>query len=79
MLPPKVVEVLTLAFHELATNALTYGALTTPQGRITVSWEHVERGGAPWLLVDWREEGAPPRPPSARRGFGSELIEARIP
>ncbi|WP_018259935.1 hypothetical protein [Methylobacterium sp. WSM2598] len=33
----------------------------------------------PWLALDWIEEGAPPRDPSTRRGFGSALIEARIP
>jgi PAS domain S-box-containing protein len=78
-LSPKAVEVLTLAFHELATNALKYGALSVPDGRLTVSWTTVEKRGGPWLALDWMEGGAPPRPPSKRRGFGSELIEARIP
>lgn len=78
-LAPKAVEVLTLAFHELATNALKYGALSVPDGRLSVTWTLFEKRGRPWLSVDWIEEGAPPRKPSTRRGFGSELIEARIP
>ena len=78
-LSPKAVEVLTLAFHELATNALKYGAFSVPEGRLTVGWTTVEKRGAPWLALDWIEDGAPPHEPSTRRGFGSELIEARIP
>lgn len=79
MLSPKAVEVLTLAFHELATNALKYGALSAPGGRLFVRWAPFDKRGAQWLGIDWVEEGAPPRETSTRRGFGSELIEARIP
>ncbi len=78
-LSPKAVEVLSLAFHELATNALKYGAFSVPNGRLRVDWFCTERRGAPWLILDWIEEGAPLREPSTRRGFGSELIEERIP
>lgn len=79
MLSPKVMEVLTLAFHELSTNALKYGALSVPGGLVTVSWSAVERKGSPWLFLDWIEKGAPPRDPPTRRGFGTELIEGKIP
>ena len=78
-LPPKAVEVLTLAFHELATNALKYGALSVPEGRLSVVWALVERKSGLWVFLDWVEADAPFREPSTRRGFGSELIEARIP
>ena len=78
-LSPKAVEVLTLAFHELATNALKYGALSVPKGCLTVTWTPIEKRGRPWLSLDWIEENVPSREPSSRRGFGSELIEARIP
>lgn len=83
-LSPKAAEVLTLAVHELATNALKYGALSTAHGTVTVRWSLVETGGGSWLAFDWTEAGAPGRPQptrdgSRRRGFGSELIEARIP
>ena len=82
-LSPKAAEVLTLAVHELATNALKYGALSVPNGKITVQWATFEKRGAPWLNFDWTEEGAPARPQPndqpRRRGFGSELIEGRVP
>lgn len=83
-LAPKVAEVLTLAVHELATNALKYGALSVPNGKVTVRWSVFERRDLSWLSFDWSEQGAPQRatsPPDEprRRGFGSELIEGRIP
>lgn len=64
---------LALIFHELATNAAKYGALSTPEGRIAVTWTLSD--GA--LSLDWAEEvgGAGITPPSSR-GFGSELAHA---
>lgn len=84
VLSPKAAEVLTLAIHELATNAVKYGALSVPTGRVTVRWSTFEKCSRPWLAFDWTEEGAPTPPQPApnvprRRGFGSEMIEARIP
>ncbi|WP_283207462.1 HWE histidine kinase domain-containing protein, partial [Methylobacterium oxalidis] len=84
ILSPKAAEVLTLAVHELTTNALKYGALASPQGHVTVRWTTFDKHGRRWLGFDWIEEGASERPPpepsaSRRRGFGSELIEGRIP
>lgn len=83
-LSAKAAEVLTLAIHELATNALKYGALSVPSGCVTVRWNTFEKHGTQWLGLDWTEEGAPVPSQSdpakqRRRGFGSELIEARIP
>ena len=78
-LSPKAVEVLSMAFHELATNALKYGALSVRTGALKVTWEPTQRRGDTWLVLTWREDGAPPREPSGRRGFGSDLIEGRIP
>jgi PAS domain S-box-containing protein len=84
LLAPKAAEVLTLAVHELSTNALKYGALASPQGHVTVRWATFQKRGTSWLGFDWTEEGAPERlPPDPsmprRRGFGSELIEGRVP
>jgi CheY-like chemotaxis protein len=85
MLSPKAAEVMTLAVHELTTNALKYGALATPDGGvIRVTWQVLERRGGPWLSFEWVEQGAPQqpqarRPAARRRGFGTELIEARVP
>ena len=83
-LSPKAAEVLTLAIHELATNAVKYGALSAATGRVTVRWSSFEKRGGAWLALDWTEEGVPGHPAPApdtprRRGFGSELIEGRIP
>lgn len=81
---PKPPEVLTLAVHELATNALKYGALSVPSGKVWVNWSTYELPEVIWLSFDWLEEGAPPLqtpdPSSPRRGgFGIELIEGRTP
>lgn len=76
---PKIVEVLTLAFHELATNALKYGGLSVENGKVAVRWTTFDQRGTNWLILDWTEEGAPLRDPPTRRGFGSELIEGKIP
>lgn len=83
-LSPKAAEILTLAVHELSTNAVKYGALSIPNGKVNVRWTPFEKSGATWLDFNWMEEGAPAqphlttgRPP--RRGFGIELIEGRIP
>ena len=79
-LSPKAAEVLTLAIHELATNATKYGAFSRAGGRLEVGWEVEERDGDRWLVLQWTERGVPivdvvPR----RQGFGSELISRRIP
>ncbi|MGF0524135.1 hypothetical protein ACQEDT_21695 [Agrobacterium pusense] len=58
---------------------MKYGALSVANGKISVTWTAFERREKPWLAIDWVEEGAPSRPPPTRRGFGSELIEAKIP
>ncbi len=77
-LSPKAVEVLSLALHELATNALKYGAFSVPEGRLKVAWRSFEKRGSLWLAIDWIEQGGPPRGPLTRRGFGSDLIEGRV-
>lgn len=83
-LSPKAAEILTLAVHELSTNALKYGALSAADGKINVEWSTFEKQGATWLDFNWVEEVAPARQQrfvdrQRRRGFGIELIEGRIP
>ncbi|CAO4180664.1 Blue-light-activated histidine kinase [Methylorubrum populi] len=78
-LPPKAAEILTLAVHELATNALKYGALSVPEGCVRVRWSVFAKEGETWLRFDWAESGAPDPAPISRRGFGRELIEGRLP
>ncbi|MBV1795722.1 sensor histidine kinase [Siccirubricoccus sp. G192] len=74
-LPPRAVLALTLAFHELATNAAKYGALSVPAGRVTVEWA-LRPGRLLWLR--WTESGGPHVAPPTRRGFGSRLIERSL-
>ena len=81
LLPPKAAEVLSLAIHELATNALRHGALTHEDGRIDVCWHLQVQDGQPWLGLHWCERHAEvagwemPR----QRGLGRVLIEQRVP
>ncbi len=73
-LAPKIALAMSMALHELITNALKYGALSLPQGRIEVSWETVTGDAVPWLHLCWQEVGGPlVRAPSSR-GFGTRLI-----
>ncbi|KZD20422.1 MEDS domain-containing protein [Tardiphaga robiniae] len=68
---PKHALALSLALHELATNAIKYGALSRPEGRVGVGWT-VSEG---ILHLDWEESGGPPVAPPTRKGFGSRLLE----
>jgi two-component sensor histidine kinase len=69
---------LAMAMHELATNAVKYGALANKTGTIEVSWK-VQNGAAPpRLALRWTEAGGPPVIPPRRRGFGSRLIERSL-
>jgi two-component system, chemotaxis family, CheB/CheR fusion protein len=75
---PKAGLSLAMAFHELASNAAKYGALSTEAGALTVSWTVVRKPGAT-LHFTWTETGGPSIPePPARRGFGSTLIERTL-
>jgi PAS domain S-box-containing protein len=67
-----------MALHELATNAAKHGALSTPAGRVRLSWAVAPGEGraAGWHEVLWAESGGPPvAGPPARRGFGTRLLE----
>lgn len=69
---------LSLALHELATNAVKHGALQTPKGRIKVSWRRLAADTQDVIAIDWIEEGGPAAQPPERRGFGSKLVDALI-
>ncbi|MER0240107.1 HWE histidine kinase domain-containing protein [Fulvimarina sp. MAC8] len=60
---------LSLGLHELATNAAKYGALSTGEGHIEISWSNEP------FAFGWREIGGPPVSPPSRSGFGSQLVE----
>ncbi len=75
LLTPKSALSLSLAIHELATNAAKYGALREPKGRVGVHWRRTEDGG---IALSWHEAGGPPVTPPTRLGFGSTLIERAL-
>jgi PAS domain S-box-containing protein len=61
-----------LALHELATNAAKYGALSGTEGFVSISWDIPKTGQ---FVFDWQESGGPPVAKPSRKGFGSVLIE----
>jgi two-component sensor histidine kinase len=70
-LPRDACVPLSLALHELCTNAAKHGALTVPEGRVVLTWQCEESG---LLTLDWREEGGPPVPEQRGTGMGSQLL-----
>lgn len=73
-LDPDAALQLGLVLHELSSNARKYGALSVPDGRVSVRWEMTTDNGRR-LLLRWRESGGPRVNPPISRGFGSQLIE----
>jgi PAS domain S-box-containing protein len=73
-LHPAAAQSLALALHELVTNAVKYGALSVPQGRVALSWG-LEREA---LTLSWAEAGGPPARAPRRQGFGTRMIAASI-
>ncbi|MDY0957197.1 PAS domain-containing protein [Sphingomonas sp. CFBP8993] len=71
---PRATLALTLMLHELATNAAKYGALTVPDGKVTVNWAVHREGDQDVLHLGWAERGGPPAVEPTRKGFGSRII-----
>jgi len=72
LLPPAIVQPFSMALHEMGTNAIKYGALSSATGRLRVSWLVGEDGV---LRLHWVESGGPPVPgPPDRRGFGFRVL-----
>ncbi|HYC69064.1 HWE histidine kinase domain-containing protein [Brevundimonas sp.] len=76
-LAPAAALSLGMIFHELATNAAKYGALSAPDGRVLVDWSVADQT-RPRLELLWREVGGPAVAPPDRKGFGSRLIERNV-
>ncbi|MBB6225930.1 CheR family methyltransferase [Polymorphobacter multimanifer] len=74
-LTPKQGLGLSLILHELSTNAAKYGALSTPEGRLSVRWEVMKTDLMHEIVFVWEERGGPVVSPPASRGFGTRLIE----
>jgi PAS domain S-box-containing protein len=75
LLEPGAAQTIAVTIHELATNAVKYGALSVPEGQIHIEWS---RAPEERLLFQWTETGGPLVRPSARRGFGTRVIESMI-
>ncbi len=70
-LTPRAANALSLALHELATNAVKFGALSSEDGRVRLSWSLRPKGG---FDLTWSEDGGPTVAPPRRQGFGSTLL-----
>jgi two-component sensor histidine kinase len=79
LISAKQAQALSMAFHELATNAVKHGALSVDNGRIEVSWSTDVSGAENQLCIRWRETGITIEGEPARRGFGSDILEKSIP
>ncbi len=77
-LPSRQALALALAIHELATNAVKYGALSCEQGRVDVAWSVGGPDAAGRFRFAWTESGGPRVSPPTRRGFGSRLVEQAL-
>ncbi|KXF74736.1 histidine kinase [Paramesorhizobium deserti] len=77
-LRPKLALSLSMAFHELCTNAAKYGALSNDTGCIEIDWQAVGADGTRRLQLRWEEFGGPEVQLPTRKGFGSRLLERAL-
>jgi two-component sensor histidine kinase len=75
-LAPRVAFAFALILHEMATNAVKYGALSNEIGHIELAWKVSSQTSEPAFTLRWVEAGGPPISPPTRRGFGTRLIES---
>jgi PAS domain S-box-containing protein len=78
MLRPEAAQSLGLALHELAINAVRYGALSAPSGRVSIAWTWQPQREPPVVEILWVESGGPAVGPPAERGFGSLVVERNL-
>ena len=78
VLGPEATQALGLAFHELANNAKRFGALSVPEGRISVTWSRLAHPGGYSVELKWVESGGPAVAAPVARRFGSVVIERNL-
>jgi PAS domain S-box-containing protein len=78
-LTPAETQAVAMVIHELVTNAAKYGALSSPNGRVSVSWDRTGTDAGTTLTITWREFGGLPIAAPVRSGYGSSLIRDLIP
>jgi two-component sensor histidine kinase len=71
---PRAAQQFAMIIHELATNALKYGALSSPDGRVSISCKTERYNGGGSFVFLWKETGGPRVSPPTRRGFGSVIL-----
>lgn len=74
ILPRERIQPLAFVLHELATNAVKHGALSTPRGRVRLAWATEESTDGHRLHLEWQERGGPAVAPPSSQGFGLKLI-----
>jgi two-component sensor histidine kinase len=74
-LAPGAAQSVAIAVHELVTNAVKYGALSTPAGRVALTWDVDAHGN---IVMVWQESGGPPVRAPSRQGFGTMAIDRMI-
>jgi two-component sensor histidine kinase len=80
MLTAAATQALAMVLHELVTNAAKYGALSSPDGRVSVHWDrHSHSDAAASLTIEWREFSGPPIVAPIQSGYGTNLIRELIP
>lgn len=75
VLKAEAVQNLGLILHELGTNSVKYGALSSPQGKIRITWEDIPSDDIAKMRIRWEEIGGPPVREPARTGFGTTIIK----
>jgi PAS domain S-box-containing protein len=80
-IPAEAAQPLMLALHELATNAVKYGALSQEAAHLDISWHMEQEEDEPEIVLQWQEKAVrmPPDGERRRRGYGTELIERALP
>ena len=73
-LSPAVTLAVSMALHELATNAAKYGALSAAGGRVDLGWRYLDPADPHRLRLSWQESGGPEVTPPTRTGFGTRMI-----
>jgi len=80
ILSPAATQALAMVLHELATNAVKHGSLSTPRGKVSVTWDRrVGEDGVARVAIAWRESGGPPVAGPGHSGYGTNLIRNLIP
>ena len=77
-LQPDTAVTFALCLHELATNAAKYGAFSTPEGSVSLTWSLEQVDGTSAVRVVWAESGGPPVTPPTRQGYGTRFVRSAM-